>query len=457
MLHFDEQVLRVSRGETPAEVVLKNCRIVDVFTGAIISGDIAINGQYIVGIGSYNGQMEIDVNWSYIAPGFIDGHVHIESSMVSPCQFAAAILPRGTTTVIADPHELANVYGTAAIEYFLKQDAQIPLDIYLMLPSCVPATDLETSGAVLGCKELEKYINHPKVLGLGEMMNYPGVIYGDAAVWNKISLFRKHDKIIDGHIQAVDGELLCSYVLGGIRSNHECISAIEASKCLQMGMKLMLREGTAAKNLKDLLPVVNKYTSRHCMLVTDDRHPTDLRSQGHIDYLIRLCIESGMEPVEAIQMATINTAQYFGLKDLGAIAPGYLADLVVLEDLSGLQVKKVMKKGAIAAEEGRPLFPKPESAANDDLPTGIKVKRITEADLQLALNGSQVHVIEIIPGQITTRHLTVPVDRYLSGCSKNFNPFMALAFLSLPVIPQLRLTDKGLVDVDQFKIIELVD
>lgn len=569
-MKIDDKVLSIARGDAPADLVLKNCQIIDVFTGSIYDGDIAIVDGYIVGIGDYSGATEIDIEKNYIAPGFIDGHVHIESSMVSPEQFAAALLPRGTTTVIADPHELANVYGTEAIDYFLKIEEEIPLDIYIMLPSCVPSTNLETSGAVLTHKDLEKFIGHPKVLGLGEMMNYPGVIYGDAKVWDKLNLFRNHNLLIDGHIQGTMGKPLCAYRLSGISSNHECITPEEAFNCLRMGMKLMIREGSAAKNLRDLLPVINKNTLSHCMLVTDDRQPKDIVKQGHLDYLIKLCIENGIEPIDAITMATINPAQYFGLKHLGAIAPGFQGDLVVIEDLNKFTIKKVYKKGILVGQEGKCTY---ELNKTDELKspiilsTGLKVREITIKDLKLKLDGDYLQVIKIIPDQLLTEKMVIPKEKYTTGqydiaklvvierhkatgniglglvtgfnlkggaivstvahdshnivaigdndedivkavktvvelngglavvkdgrvlaslslpvgglmseeplervvekveqlekaaqelnIPKELSPFMTLSFLSLPVIPHLRVTDKGLVDVDEFKIVEL--
>lgn len=569
-MKIDDKVLSIARGDAPADLVLKNCQIIDVFTGSIYDGDIAIVDGYIVGIGDYSGATEIDIEKNYIAPGFIDGHVHIESSMVSPEQFAAALLPRGTTTVIADPHELANVYGTEAIDYFLKIEEEIPLDIYIMLPSCVPSTNLETSGAVLTHKDLEKFIGHPKVLGLGEMMNYPGVIYGDAKVWDKLNLFRNHNLLIDGHIQGTMGKPLCAYRLPGISSNHECITPEEAFNCLRMGMKLMIREGSAAKNLRDLLPVINKNTLSHCMLVTDDRQPKDIVKQGHLDYLIKLCIENGIEPIDAITMATINPAQYFGLKHLGAIAPGFQGDLVVIEDLNKFTIKKVYKKGILVGQEGKCTY---ELNKTDELKspiilsTGLKVREITIKDLKLKLDGDYLQVIKIIPDQLLTEKMVIPKEKYTTGqydiaklvvierhkatgniglglvtgfnlkggaivstvahdshnivaigdndedivkavktvvelngglavvkdgrvlaslslpvgglmseeplervvekveqlekaaqelnIPKELSPFMTLSFLSLPVIPHLRVTDKGLVDVDEFKIVEL--
>ncbi|KUO51227.1 MAG: adenosine deaminase [Desulfitibacter sp. BRH_c19] len=567
MAELKDRALGMARGDYLADLVLKNCNIIDVFTGSHYNGDIAIVDGYIVGIGEYSGTEQIDIGGRFVAPGFIDGHVHIESSMVTPGQFAAAILPRGTTTIIADPHELANVHGTAAIEYFLKADEQIPLDIYLMLPSCVPATDLETSGATLTHRDLEQFIGHPMVLGLGEMMNYPGVIYGDPSVWDKLDLFNNHKMIIDGHIQSISGKQLSAYVLGGIGSNHECTTVEEALDTLRMGMRLMIREGSAAKNLKDLLPVVNQHTIPHCMLVTDDRHPTDLVSEGHLDYLIKLCINEGLSPIEAIQMVTINPARYFGLKHLGAVAPGCQADLVIISDLSSMIIDKVYKKGLLIAEKEKTAYPVVEQNPEARLAADLNVRQISKSDLNLDLSGDMIKVIGIIPSQLLTECLTIPVEKIYQqtedivklvvverhkgtgnvgvglvqgfniikgaiastvahdshnivavgdndddiliaierfiktkgglavvregqvlgslalpigglmsqsdlktvvnqleslevaahqiGVPYDLNPFMTLAFLSLPVIPHLRLTDKGLVDVDQFKIVSL--
>lgn len=555
------KLLPMVRGEQPAELVLKNGNVVNVFTGRIEKTDIAVAAGVIIGLGSYTGEKELDLQGRYVVPGFIDAHVHIESSMVSPTQFSRAVIPRGTTTVVADPHELANVYGIKAIQYLIEVQETVPLDIYVMLPSCVPATNLETSGANLGHKELEQFLDHPRVLGLGEMMNYPGVALGDEEVWQKLGLVSEKGKVVDGHLPVTDMEVLNAFSLGRIKSNHECTTPEEARACLSQGMRVMLREGTAAKNLVDLLAVVDQYTLRYCMLCTDDRHPTDIIQEGHIDHLVRLCIKNGLSPVTAIQLATINAAEYFGLQHLGAIAPGYQADLLIVDDLAQMEINQVYKKGILVAERGEACYEAESEAGVPEMPVGLKLYPLDPQKIKLEIP-EKARVIELVPGQILTRHAIIPGDKCLSknediiklvvaerhqwtgnvgvglvkgfglkngaiastvahdshnlivagdndsdillaveelirikgglavvsqgkvlaslalplgglmsfepveqvveslrliksavaqlGVPEGFDPFMTLAFLSLPVIPELRLTDQGLVDVAQF-------
>ena len=296
-----------AKGDEKSELVLKNCKIINVFTNEIIEGDIAIDKGYIVGIGQYEGQKEIDLNGKYLSPGFIDGHVHIESSMSSPSQFARVIVPRGVTSIIADPHEIANVKGIEGIKYIIDESKTVPLDVYIMLPSCVPATNFENAGAILEAEDLKELMYEESVLGLGEMMNYPGVISMDEKVIEKLVLFK--DKVIDGHGPAIDGKDLNAYVAVGIATEHECSTLEEVINRVRLGMYILLREGSAAKDLRNIIKAVNKDNLRRFLFCTDDKHPEDLINEGTIDFNIKLAIKEGIDPIDAIKMATLNAAE----------------------------------------------------------------------------------------------------------------------------------------------------
>ena len=296
-----------AKGDEKSELVLKNCKIINVFTNEIIEGDIAIDKGYIVGIGQYEGQKEIDLNGKYLSPGFIDGHVHIESSMSSPSQFARVIVPRGVTSIIADPHEIANVKGIEGIKYIIDESKTVPLDVYIMLPSCVPATNFENAGAILEAEDLKELMYEESVLGLGEMMNYPGVISMDEKVIEKLVLFK--DKVIDGHGPAIDGKDLNAYVAAGIATEHECSTLEEVINRVRLGMYILLREGSAAKDLRNIIKAVNKDNLRRFLFCTDDKHPEDLINEGTIDFNIKLAIKEGIDPIDAIKMATLNAAE----------------------------------------------------------------------------------------------------------------------------------------------------
>jgi len=384
------------------EVVLRGAKIIDTLKEEIYRGDIAISKGIITGIGDYRGKEEIDLRDKFLLPGLLDAHVHLESSMVTPGEYARAVVPQGTTTVIADPHEIANVLGIDGIEYILKASKNLPLDVFIMLPSCVPATEFETSGARLEAQDLKELIHHPRVLGLGEVMNFSGVINKDPKILEKIALFK--NRIIDGHAPGLSGEDLRKYIQAGIGSDHECTTKEEAEEKLKAGMTIMIREGSASKNLKDLIPVVNDETYKKCLFCTDDRNPIDLLEEGHINFLIKKAVSLGLEPLRAIQMATINTARYFRLKDRGAIASGYKADLVVVDDLENFKVAMVFKDGELVAKEGGLLSPIKE----EETPMVTKtfhVKPLKEEDFQIRGERVPAKIIGIIPNEIVTQSL----------------------------------------------------
>lgn len=555
-----------------SELVLKNANIVNVFSNEIIKADVAIEKGIIVGIGSYDGIKNIDLNGKYITPGFIDPHVHIESSMVSPAEFAKAIVPMGTTTIITDPHEIANVCGLEGIEYILKSSEELPLCVYSMLPSCVPATDFENSGSRLEARDLEKYINHDRILGLGEMMNYPGVINQDKAVTDKLELAKKYKKYIDGHIPNIGKEGLNGYILSGISTDHECSTVEEMIEKLRLGMYVMIREGSAARNLEALIKGVNINNYQRCLFCTDDKHPQDILKNGHIDNNIRLAIKNNIDPIIAIKMATINVANCYNLQNTGAIAPGYVADIVVVDNLEEFNILEVYKDGKLVGKDKKALF-EPREVENSNVTNTVNIDKLTKEDLKINLEKNIANVIGLLPHNLVTEKLIRKVDvengvfkfnqnvdilklvvierhtnkksiglglvenfklqngaiastvahdshniivvgdndediinavdeikkiggglsissnneilgslslpiaglmsdkdiNYVSenlekmlsiayeklNVSKDIEPFMTLAFLALPVIPHIKITDKGLFDVDNFKFMEI--
>lgn len=567
------RIIRCARGEVPADLLLTGGRIINVFTGDITRSSVAVAEGRIVGLGDYNAEKTLDVGGRYICPGFIDAHVHIESAMTAIPEFARALLPRGVTTVIADPHEIANVLGADGIRYMLDASEGLPLNVYFTLPSCVPATDMETAGAVLSADVLMPFLKEKRIVALGEMMNYPGVLANAPDPMGKIDAALQYGKPVDGHSPGLSGHDLNAYLSAGISSDHECTTAGEALEKVTAGMHIMIREGTGARNLDDLLSVVNERNHHRMMWCTDDRHPHDLLDEGGIDAMVRRAITGGLDPVIAIRMATLNPARYFGLHHLGAIAPGRQADLVVFSDLKAPRPEMVFTQGIQRSGNGVSV----ESAvtpmtAIPPSPMAISPDRI---QLEIPAKGGRIRVIELAPGQIMTRQsveaaaldgdlavadisrdllkiavverytgkggagigfvrgfglkdgaiaasvahdshnlivvgtsdeamivalrgvvemggglvavrgdggpngaserLPLPIAGLMSaapmdevrrgmdrlnevarmmGCPLD-DPFMALSFLALPVIPSLKITDKGLVDVDHFRFVDL--
>lgn len=546
-----EHLLRVARGEAPADLVIRNAKLVNVRTLEIEELDLAIAGGRIAGIGKYSGREIVDAKGAFVAPGLIDSHVHLESSMMSPAQFARAVVPRGTTAVISDPHEFANVIGVDGIDYVIRAAEGLPLDVHVMLPSCVPATHLETAGARLEAEDLAPLFARPRVLGLAEVMNFPGVVNGDPSYLAKIRA--AGSRPVDGHAPGLSGPALCAYIAAGPNSEHECVRLDEAMEKLRRGMMVMAREGTVAKNLETLLPLVRRADAWEVSMCCDDRHPIDIWHEGHLDHLLRKAVKLGVDPLVAIRAVTYTPARHYGLADRGEIVPGRRADLAMFEDLKDFRALRVWKDGAEVATDGKVLKAPPEAPP----PTRGGVKLPADFHPDFTIRATRVRAIEIVPNQIITRCVIsglegltkmAVVDRYTGkggfgvGFAKGLglqrgaiastiahdshnivvagvtdddmrhaiaeiakmgggqiavaggqvvaklplpiaglvsdraleevapaaervraaarelgsplhDPFMTLAFLALPVIPELRLTDKGLVDVTKFDFV----
>ena len=398
-----QRLVRVALGEEKADLVLKNADYINVFSDEICHGDIAGANGLVVGMGEDSGDVEIDVAGKIVAPGFIDAHIHLESSLVSPAQFARAVIPHGTTTVITDPHEIANVCGTAGIDYMMSASEGLPLDVHFMLPSCVPATPSEESGAVLSWRDINAYFDHPRVLGLAEMMNYPGVIGGDRKTIEKIVVSQAHHKKIDGHAPGLTGRALNAYTSAGVYSDHECDTFENALEKLRVGQFIMIRDGTAAQNLEALMPLLTAQYAHRCMFSTDDKHPYDLLNKGHIDYIVRKAIRLGADPILTIKVASHYAARYFLLNNKGAIAPGYLADFVVLDNLRDVHVERVFKRGVQVFSGGEVALEEPY--IDPDILAGVTdtfhLPELTEDRLALG----EAPLIGMIPGQIVTEDL----------------------------------------------------
>lgn len=404
----EARLLAVARGEEPADLLLCGGQVVNVFTGEVSRADVAVCGERVAGVGhGYTKAREkVDVTGMYVAPGFIDGHVHVESSLLAVHDFARLVLAHGTTAVVCDPHEIANVLGLAGVRYLLKASAGLPLDLFVMAPSCVPSTEMESSGARIGAAEVKSLLKLDRVIGLAEVMNYPGVVFGDREVMAKITAARALGRPVDGHAPGVVGQLLQAYVAAGVGSDHECVGPQEAAEKLRAGMRLMVREGSAARNLSALLPAVNDFNRHRCMFVTDDRHPEDLLRSGHIDAVLRKAEVQGMHPVAAIQMVTINPATYFGLTDRGAVAPGYRADLVVIGDLPRFNARLVFKNGRLVARDREVLVKL--AAFKDKSVTGtVRIKPLTVRSFAIKAEGELCRAIRLVPDQIITESYRV--------------------------------------------------
>lgn len=564
--------LQVSLTGKGGSLLLRGGRVLNVFSGEVYSADVLVLGKEIVSIGENyrDARRVVDCAGKIILPGFIDGHIHIESSLLHPAEFARLLLLHGTTAVVADPHEITNVLGTRGFEFMLQATADLPLDVFLMVPSCVPATDMETSGASIGTKEVARLLSEPRVLGLAEFMDFPGVICGAAEVRAKLKAAADAGKLVDGHAPGLRGGALQAYVAAGIGSDHESTHREEARAKLRAGMRIMIREGSAARNMSALLPIVTVANGRRCFFVTDDKHPGDLLADGHLDATLRKAVALGLDAVSAVQMVTLNTAEYFGLKGRGAIAPGYQADLTIVENLEQFRVQTVIKSGEQVVVNGKPQKEFARFRADSVLKT-MNPAPFTAKDFSLPVAGTSVRAIRIIPNQIVTvtwitepkiekrrvvadterdllklavieRHrktgniglglvagfglkkgalassvahdshniivvgandrdmfvaakrlvalgggfvcaargkvaaeLALPIAGLMSlepaqevaermdkvrrvahnWGSRLANPFAVLSFLALPVIPELKLTDKGLVDVNRFKVVSL--
>jgi adenine deaminase len=395
------QLIKVAKGEIKGDILLKDVNLVNVFSGETYKTNVLLWNKFIAGVGDeyQEANLIIDLKDKYLSPGLIDGHIHIESSLLCPSEFAKLVLPHGTTSIIADPHEIANVLGKKGIEYMIKSSQDL-------IPSCVPATHMETAGGEIGATDIESLLKEERILGLAEMMNFPGVIFGVPEVLEKIKITKENKKIIDGHSPGLSGANLQAYISSGVESDHECTTRQEAEEKLRSGMRIMIREGSAAKNLEELLPIVNYKNYNRCFFVSDDRHPEDLLTQGHIDYIVKKAIKLGLNSIRAIQMATINTALYFGLKRKGAIAPGYIADLVVFENLSDFGIDKVFKSGKLVVDEGKLIVDIPEYKESSVLNT-VRIKSVSSNDFKIKDKGKKINVIEIIPNQIITRKIII--------------------------------------------------
>ncbi|MGL4773401.1 MAG: adenine deaminase [Clostridium sp.] len=405
-----KKLIDVAAGRIPADLVIKNCKVVDVYNGIIIEGDIAICDEVIAGVGKYEGEKVIDAKGKFASPGFIDSHIHIESSYVSPEELGRLIVPHGTTTIIADPHEIANVCGFKGINYMLKAAEGTALDIQMMLPSCVPATPFEHSGAVINAKDMEEAIKSSKILGLGEFMNFPGVVYGDDEVLNKLLVAKNEGKVIDGHSPGLKGNDLNAYASAKIRTDHECETVEDMHDRISRGLYVMLRQGSACHNLRTLSKGVTPFNSKRCVLCADDMQPKTILSVGHLNNSLRMCVEEGIDPIIAVQMATLNAAECYGLEDRGAIAPGLRADIVLFDNLKDFNVDNVLIQGKEVASNG--VYSLPISLHDiKDTNGSFHVKDFSIDKLKLEINSEKAHAIGILPGGVVTKKEIISVNR----------------------------------------------
>lgn len=414
-MHVKE--LAVARGTQKADLVLKNASIINVFTEAIELGDVAICEGRIVGIGQYEGEEELDCTGKYVAPGFIDGHIHLESSMLKPVEFAKSVIPHGTTAVITDPHEIANVSGLEGIEYMMEASEGLPLDIYFVLPSCVPATAFDENGSILLAKDIEGFYKNKKVVGLAEVMDFYETIRGASDILKKIEDAKAANKVVDGHAPGLIGKDACAYVAAGVQSDHECISFEEAKAKFRLGQWIMIREGTAARNLDALMGMFAPPYHQRAMLVTDDKHPYDIIRLGHIDDIVRQAISKGADPCIAIKMGSFNAATYFGLKDYGAVAPGYHADLIILSELEEVRIESVIKNGKMILNDNKVIDvkePEIRKELSDKVYHSFNCNEIVAEHFVIDYDkevedSDQFRVIKMIEGEITTEEVLVPL------------------------------------------------
>ena len=557
-----QRLIAVAAGREKADLVLKNAKYLNVFSNEFLCGDIAVANGLIAGVGKYDGKTEIDVSEKLVLPGFIDAHIHLESSMVTPAEFAKAVVAHGTTTVITDPHEITNVMGIDGVEYMIQASQNLPIDVHFMMPSCVPATEIDESGAELDCKDIDLYLDNKKVLGLAEMMNYVGVINGDKNVLSKIVTSQAHHKKIDGHAPELSGNDLNAYIAAGVYSDHECSTFENALEKLRKGQFIMIREGTAAHNLKALMPLLTQQYYSRCMFATDDKHPSDLLYGGHIDYIVKQALKNGADPIVALKTATHHAARYFLLNNKGAIASGYLADIVVVDNLEDFNVETVFKCGKLVFDGEVKDFSAPtvdeklaekcfdtfhldsvtpssfkvdgklgliglvggelltrnlgtadkidvendilkiacierhkgtnhigvgyvkgyslKSGAvatsvahdshniitvgcnDDDIAVAVNAIKDCKGGIAVVENGKIKALLELpIAGLMSDEPLTTVNEKlenaklsaYELGADKSIDPFMTLSFLSLPVIPSLRITTKGVFDAENWKML----
>lgn len=557
-----QRIIAVAAGREKADLVLKNAKYLNVFSNEFLCGDIAVANGLIAGVGKYDGKTEIDVSGKLVLPGFIDAHIHLESSMVTPAEFAKAVVAHGTTTVITDPHEITNVMGIDGVEYMIQSSQNLPIDVHFMMPSCVPATEIDESGAELDCKDIDLYLDNKKVLGLAEMMNYVGVINGDKNVLSKIVTSQAHHKKIDGHAPELSGNDLNAYIAAGVYSDHECSTFENALEKLRKGQFIMIREGTAAHNLKALMPLLTQQYYSRCMFATDDKHPSDLLYGGHIDYIVKQALKNGADPIVALKTATHHAARYFLLNNKGAIASGYLADIVVVDNLEDFNVETVFKCGKLVFDGEVKDFSAPtvdeklaekcfdtfhldsvtpssfkvdgklgliglvggelltrnlgtadkidvendilkiacierhkgtnhigvgyvkgyslKSGAvatsvahdshniitvgcnDDDIAVAVNAIKDSKGGIAVVENGKIKALLELpIAGLMSDEPLTTVNEKlenaklsaYELGADKSIDPFMTLSFLSLPVIPSLRITTKGVFDAENWKML----
>lgn len=406
--------LAVARGDQPADLILKNGRLVNVFSGEIIETNLAVQNGLIVAIGDEysQGRDIIDLEGKYLVPGLIDAHLHIESTLLMPPELARVVLPRGTTCIINDPHEIANVLGIEGVKLMMTSAEKLPCDFFSTVPSCVPATDMETAGAEITAKQVESLLKYPRIIGLGEMMNYPGLVDGDEEVLAKVIAAHNENKVVDGHAPSVSGKDLQAYLGAGITTDHECVNAAEAGEKLRSGMKIIIRHGSASSSLEELLPLVNHSTVDAFMFGSDDREAAELLARGHLDELLKTAVSMGADPLHVIKIATINAARHYRLYNRGALAPGYLADMVVFNDLKSFKVDLVIKNGGIAARNGKlttgiPTYNLPQSA----MQTVKMAREVGEDDFALRLSGDKAAVIGVIPGQLVTEKLFLDIPR----------------------------------------------